>query len=197
MKQIVLILMSILSFSCSSQTQRQATDTTEPVSKKILVAYFSCTEETAGRVAESIAGAVYGPLCRITPAEAYTSADLDWNDKSSRSSGRNGRRGFSPRTGLGTSRYERFTISYFSAILFGGTCIARPVNTFLEKYDFSGKTVIPFATSGGSSIAHSVRQLRKLYPNVTWNDGKLLNGGVAVATEWAKQVVENGKKESR
>ena len=81
MKQIVLILMSILSFSCSSQTQRQATDTTEPVSKKILVAYFSCTG-TTGRVAESIAGAVDGRLYRITPAEAYTSADLDWNDKS-------------------------------------------------------------------------------------------------------------------
>lgn len=77
MKQIVLILMSILSFSCSSQTQRQATDTTEPVSKKILVAYFSCTG-TTGRVAESIAGAVDGRLYRITPAEAYTSADLDW-----------------------------------------------------------------------------------------------------------------------
>lgn len=85
MKQIVLILMSILSFSCSSQTQRQVTDTTEPVSKKILVAYFSCTG-TTGRVAESIAGAVDGRLYRITPAEAYTSADLDWNDKSSRSS---------------------------------------------------------------------------------------------------------------
>ena len=75
MKQIVLILMSILSFSCSSQTQRQATDTTEPVSKKILVAYFSCTG-TTGRVAESIAGAVDGRLYRITPADAYTSADL-------------------------------------------------------------------------------------------------------------------------
>lgn len=67
MKQIVLILMSILSFSCSSQTQRQATDTTEPVSKKILVVYFSCTG-TTGRVAESIAGAVDGRLYRITPA---------------------------------------------------------------------------------------------------------------------------------
>ena len=72
MKQIVLILMSILSFSCSSQTQRQATDTTEPVSKKILVVYFSCTG-TTGRVAESIAGAVDGRLYRITPAEVYTS----------------------------------------------------------------------------------------------------------------------------
>ena len=85
MKQIVLILMSILSFSCSSQTQRQATDTTEPVSKKILVVYFSCTG-TTGRVAESIVGAFDGRLYRITPAEVYTSADLDWNDKSSRSS---------------------------------------------------------------------------------------------------------------
>ena len=179
MKQIVLILMSILSFSCSSQTQRQATDTTEPVSKKILVVYFSCTG-TTGRVAESIAGAVDGRLYRITPAEVYTSADLDWNDKSSRSS----------------VEMADDDIVFLGYPIWWDLC-PRPVNTFLEKYDFSGKTVIPFATSGGSSIAHSVRQLRKLYPNVTWNDGKLLNGGVAVATEWAKQVVENTKKGSR
>ena len=105
MKQIVLILMSILSFSCSSQTQRQATDTTEPVSKKILVAYFSCTG-TTGRVAESIAGAVYGRLYRITPAEAYTSADLDWNDKSSRSSVEMADEDSRPELG-GEPRYER------------------------------------------------------------------------------------------
>ena len=171
MKQIVLILMSILSFSCSSQTQRQATDTTEPVSKKILVVYFSCTG-TTGRVAESIAGAVDGRLYRITPAEAYTSADLDWNDKSSRSSVEMADEDSRPELG------------------------GEPLD--MKDYDivFLGYPIW-WATSGGSSIAHSVKQLRKLYPNVTWNDGKLLNGGVAVATEWAKQVVENGKKESR
>ena len=72
----------------------------------------------------------------------------------------------------------------------------RPVNTFLEKYDFSGKTVIPFATSGGSSIANSVKQLKKLYPKIVWGESQLLNGRGKEATEWAKQVVENGKKES-
>ena len=46
----------------------------------------------------------------------------------------------------------------------------RPVNTFLEKYDFSGKTVIPFATSGGSSITNSVKQLKKLYPKIVWGE---------------------------
>lgn len=166
MKQIVLILMSILSFSCSSQTQRQATDTTEPVSKKILVVYFSCTG-TTGRVAESIAGAV------------------EMADEDSR-----------PELGGEPLDMKDYDIVFLGYPIWWDLC-PRPVNTFLEKYDFSGKTVIPFATSGGSSIAHSVRQLRKLYPNVTWNDGKLLNGGVAVATEWAKQVVENTKKGSR
>lgn len=52
----------------------------------------------------------------------------------------------------------------------------RPVNTFLEKYDFSGKTVIPFATSGGSSITNSVKQLKKLYPKIVWGESRLLNG---------------------
>ena len=52
----------------------------------------------------------------------------------------------------------------------------RAVNTFLETYDFSGKTVIPFATSGGSGIANSAAQLKKEYPSLNWQSGKLLNG---------------------
>lgn len=65
----------------------------------------------------------------------------------------------------------------------------RPVNTFLEKYDFSGKTVIPFATSGGSSIANSVKQLKKLYPKIVWGESQLLNGSGKEAGEWARQVI--------
>ena len=64
----------------------------------------------------------------------------------------------------------------------------RPVNTFLEKYDFSGKTIIPFATSGGSSITGSVKQLRKLYPKIEWQAGRLCNGSAKQAGDWAKQV---------
>ena len=66
----------------------------------------------------------------------------------------------------------------------------RPVNTFLEKYDFSGKTIIPFATSGGSSIANSVKQLKKLYPKVVWQDGRLCNGSAKQAAVWAKQTIK-------
>ena len=85
MKQIVLILMSLLTFSNPSKAQKQTADTDRPSDKKILVAYFSCTGTTE-KVATAIAKETGGKLHRITPATAYTSADLDWNDKASRSS---------------------------------------------------------------------------------------------------------------
>ena len=66
----------------------------------------------------------------------------------------------------------------------------RPVNTFLEKYDFAGKTVIPFATSGGSSITGSVKQLKKLYPKIEWEEGRLFNSGTANVAGWSKQIIE-------
>lgn len=194
MKQLVLIFMSLLTFSCPSKAQKQTADTDRPSDKKILVAYFSCTGTTE-KVATAIAKETGGKLYRITPATAYTSSDIDWNDKASRSSVEMTDEKSRPALGGETIDLKDYDVVFLGYPLWWDLC-PRPVNTFLEKYDFSGKTVIPFATSGGSSIAHSVRQLRKLYPNVTWNDGKLLNGGVAVATEWAKQVVENGKKES-
>lgn len=176
--------MSLLTFSCSSKAQKQTTDADTQSDKKILVAYFSCTGTTE-RVADAIAQAVSGKLYRITPAAAYTSADLNWNNKASRSSVEMVDETSRPALGGETLNLQDYDVVFLGYPIWWDLC-PRPVNTFLEKYDFSGKTVIPFATSGGSSIAHSVRQLRKLYPNVTWNDGKLLNGGVAVATEWAK-----------
>ena len=77
--------MSLLTFSCSSKAQKQTTDTGMQSDKKILVAYFSCTGTTE-KIAGAIAQAVNGKLYRITPAVAYTSADLNWNNKASRSS---------------------------------------------------------------------------------------------------------------
>ena len=85
MKQIIFIFMSLLCFSCSSKAQNQIADTNVQSDKKILVVYFSCTGTTE-KAADAIAKTVGGKLYRITPATAYTSADLDWNNKSSRSS---------------------------------------------------------------------------------------------------------------
>ena len=77
--------MSLICFSCSSKAQKQTADINAQSDKRILVAYFSCTGTTE-KTADAIGKAVGGKLYRITPAEAYTSADLDWNNKASRSS---------------------------------------------------------------------------------------------------------------
>ena len=173
MKQIIFIFMSLLCFSCSSKAQNQTADANVRSDKKILVAYFSCTGTTE-KVADVIAKTVGGKLYKITPATAYTSADLDWNNKSSRSS-----------IVLDLKDYDVVFLGY---PIWWNLC-PRPVNTFLEKYDFSGKTVILFATSGGSSIANSVKQLKKLYPKIVWGESQLLNGSGKEAGEWARQVI--------
>ena len=178
MKQFVLILMSLVAFNGSSRAQ----------DKKILVAYFSCTGTTE-RAANAIAQAVGGTLYRITPATPYTSADLDWNDKSSRSSREMADEQSRPALGGETLDPQDYDVVFLGYPIWWDLC-PRLVNTFLEKYDFSGKTVLPFATSGGSSITNSVKQLKKLYPEIDWKEGKLLNGGPKQAAQWAKQALE-------
>ena len=66
----------------------------------------------------------------------------------------------------------------------------RPINTFLEKYDFSGKAIIPFATSGSNSIANSVTLLKKLYPKIKWKEGRLCNDNIKQAEDWARQIIK-------
>ena len=178
--------MSLLTFSCSSKAQKQTTDADTQSDKKILVAYFSCTGTTE-RVADAIAQAVSGKLYRITPAAAYTSADLNWNNKASRSSVEMADETSRPALGGETLNLQDYDVVFLGYPIWWDLC-PRPVNTFLEKYDFSGKTIIPFATSGGSSITGSVKQLRKLYPKIEWQAGRLCNGSAKQVGDWAKQV---------
>lgn len=187
MKQIIFIFMSLLCFSCSSKAQNQTADANVRSGKKILVAYFSCTGTTE-KVADVIAKTVGGKLYKITPATAYTSADLDWNNKSSRSSIEMTTENSRPELGGDVLDLKDYDVVFLGYPIWWNLC-PRPVNTFLEKYDFSGKTVIPFATSGGSSIANSVKQLKKLYPKIVWGESQLLNGSGKEAGEWARQVI--------
>lgn len=155
--------------------------------KKILVAYFSCTGTTE-KVADAIAKTVDGKLYRITPATDYISADLDWNNKSSRSSIEMTTESSRSELGGEVLDLKNYDVVFLGYPIWWNLC-PRPVNTFLEKYDFSGKTVIPFATSGGSSITNSVKQLKRLYPKIVWGENRLLNGSVTQAGEWARQVI--------
>ena len=187
MKQIIFIFMSLLCFSCSSKAQNQTADANVRSDKKILVAYFSWTGTTE-KVADVIAKTVGGKLYKITPATAYTSADLDWNNKSSRSSIEMTTENSRPELGGDVLDLKDYDVVFLGYPIWWNLC-PRPVNTFLDKYDFSGKTVIPFATSGGSSIANSVKQLKKLYPKIVWGESQLLNGSGKEAGEWARQVI--------
>jgi len=157
------------------------------MSKK-LVAYFSTSGVTED-VAKKLAKAAEADLFEIKPEVPYTAADLDWTNKKSRSSVEMADDKSRPALGGEAINLKDYDVVFIGYPIWWDLC-PRPVNTFLEKYDFSGKTVIPFATSGGSSIANSVKQLKKLYPKVVWKDGKLLNGGAKQAEVWAKQAIK-------
>ena len=140
----------------------------------VLVAYFSASGVTE-RAAREIAAAVGGDLFSIEPARPYTAADLDWRDKESRSS---------IEMNDGAARPEMKAVAVdptaFDVIFIGypiwWDLAPRIVNTFLESCDLSGKTVIPFATSGSSGIANSAAVLKRTYPALKWQEGRLLNG---------------------
>lgn len=182
MKLLALIIMGLLTWGNTLSAQ-----TTED-NKKILVAYFSCTGTTE-KVAEAIAETTGDKLYRITPAKAYTSADLDWRNKKSRSSVEMADEKSRPELSGEAVNPKDYDVVFLGYPIWWDVC-PRPVNTFLEKYDFSGKTIIPFATSGGSSITNSVKQFKKLYPKAVWKDGRLCNGNARQAGVWAKQTIE-------
>ena len=140
---------------------------------KVLVAYFSATGVTA-RAAQKVAEATGGEVYAITPAKPYTDADLDWNDKQSRSSVEMNDPKARPALGG-----ERLDVSEYDVVFIGYPIwwnqAPRLINTFIESHNLKGKTVIPFATSGGSTIAGSAATLKRSYPALEWKEGRLLN----------------------
>lgn len=143
---------------------------------KTLVAYFSCTGTTKG-AAEKLAKNLGADLFEIKPTQPYTSADLNWNDKNSRSSVEMKNTKSRPTIATKVANMEQYKTVLIGFPIWWDIA-PTIVNTFIESYDFNGKTVIPFATSGGSSIKNSETNLRKTYPSISWKQGQLLNGNI-------------------
>ncbi|MBS6953652.1 MAG: NAD(P)H-dependent oxidoreductase [Enterocloster asparagiformis] len=141
---------------------------------KILVAYFSASGVTA-KAAANLAKAVMADLYEIKPAVPYTSADLNWNDKKSRSSVEMNDKAHRPELADHAA-----PISEYDTILLGFPIwwYTAPtiIQTFLESYDFAGKTIILFATSGGSGLGRTASELSHSCPGAAIKNGKLLNG---------------------
>ena len=158
------------------------------MSKKILIAYFSAQGRTA-KVAKNLSEVTGGELFEIKPAVPYTSADLNWNNQNSRSSIEMSNKNSRPEI---ASKVEN--ISEYDTIFVGFPIwwyIAPTIiNTFLESYDFSGKTVIPFCTSGGSGVGETDKYLHTSCSETTnWKPAhRLTSGSKDEITAWVASL---------
>ncbi|NDW13470.1 flavodoxin [Bacteroides sp. 214] len=155
--------------------------------KKVMVAYFSCTGNTE-TVAKAIAQATDATLYRIQPQTAYSSADLDWRNKESRSSKEMNDAASRPALADKNAKAETYDVIFLGYPIWWNLC-PRIINTFIESYKLDGKTVIPFATSGSSSIQNSVKELKEQYNKINWHTGKLFNDGTSGVKKWAEEVI--------
>ena len=144
---------------------------------KVLVAYFSATGTTKG-VAEKIAKLTGGDLYEIVPAEAYSDADLNWNDSNSRSTKEQNDKSVRPGIGSETLDLSGYTTIYLGFPIWWGE-EPRILDTFVEKYSFDGITVIPFCTSGGSGIGRSGPNMEALAGSGTWLEGERFSASVS------------------
>ena len=154
-----------------------ASETPAAAHSDVLVAYFSATGTTKG-VAERIASVTGGDLYEILAAEPYTEADLNYNDNSSRSTSEQNDKSVRPEIGSDDISLEGYTTIYLGFPIWWGE-EPRILDTFVEKYNFDGITVIPFCTSGSSGIGRSGSNMEELAGSGTWLQGERFSGSVS------------------
>ena len=156
---------------------------------KTLVAYFSCSGVTE-RLAKSLASLVDGDLYRIEPAIPYTTADLNWRDSKARSTIEMQDKKSRPAIEGKVNKMEQYDTVFIGFPIWW---YAAPtiINTFLESYDFSGKTVIPFATSGSSGMGDTDKRLHPSCSKETkWRMSKRFPADAKVGSlqKWVEEL---------
>ena len=195
MKKIIPLLVSALMLlslaACGSKTTAPET-TTAPAANggKTLVVYFPATGNTKA-AAEAIAAATGGDLLELEPAEPYTSADLDYNNADSRVSHEHDDASLRDVALKATTvaNWADYDTVYIGYPIWWGIA-AWPVDTFVKANDFTGKTVIPFCTSGSSDIDESGTQLAALAGTGDWQTGKRFVSAVTQqeVADWVKSL---------
>lgn len=154
---------------------------------KKLVAYFSASGTTK-KAAERLAKAVGADLFEIKPTVPYTSADLNWHNKQSRSSVEMSNADSRPEIAEKLNNMDEYD-TVFVGFPIWWYVAPTIIDTFLESYDFSNKTLIPFATSGGSGIGKTVDVLKAVCPKALWKDGKIITRmNDKALSEWAESI---------
>jgi len=187
MKKLVLLLAAALMLGACQNTSKTgdtaaAAADSASTTRTTLVAYFSASEaHITAQVAKTLAQAADADLFEIVPEQIYTAADLDWQDKQSRSTIEMQDSTARPAVATKVENMDQYTTIYVGFPIWWYTA-PRIINTFLEQYDLTGKTIIPFATSGGSDMGKSGEDLQKASaPAANWIlPGKVLNGNPPV-----------------
>lgn len=157
---------------------------------KFLVAYFSATGTTES-IAKTLAEAAKADLFRIRPETPYSKADLDWNDKGSRSSLEMNDENSRPAIADKVTDMEQYRLVFLGFPIWWYVP-PRIINTFLEAYNFAGKTMIPFVTSGSSGLGRIPQILEHLCPSAHWLPGIRFaaNAGNAEIQAWAREHID-------
>ncbi len=152
--------------------------TAEETGGKVLVAYFSCTGNTAG-VAEKIAAATGADLYEIVPEQPYTDADLDYGDSSSRSTVEQNDDSARPAISGSVENMEQYDTVFIGYPIWWGQA-PKIIYTFVESYDLSGKTLVPFCTSASSGVGSSAENLHSsVSDSANWLDGTRFSAGAS------------------
>lgn len=153
-----------------------------------LVAYFSATATTE-KAAKNLAAAIDADLFEIEPAQRYSDANLNWNDKRSRSSVEMGDEACRPALAAIVDNIGSYD-TVFVGFPVWWYVEPRIIDTFLEAHDFTGKAIVPFATSGGSGLGKAPERMQQLVPGANVLAGKMLNGRLNMAElkTWAENL---------
>lgn len=156
---------------------------------KNLVAFFSASGVTEN-VAKLLAVATNADLFQIKPEVPYTKADLNWQDENSRSSVEMKNKSSRPAIAEGNAKVEEYDVIFLGFPIWWYVA-PTIINTFLESYNFAGKTIILFATSGSSGFGETVNGLKGSVDSTTViKEGKILNGSQSVDSikEWVETL---------
>ena len=183
---ILITLLSVLIITgCGTQKENNITTNNDTkTDKKIAVIYFSATGNTK-EVAESIKDITGGELIEIIPLKEYTSADLNYNDSNTRATKEQNNP--SSRPEIKNTINVDYDVIYLGYPIWWGD-VPHIILTFIDTYDLDGKTIIPFCTSGSSSIDNSLKTLKNYNKNINWVDGKRLTNNKKEIENWINSL---------
>ena len=163
----------------TTPTEEQTPEGTDDSEKKVLIAYFSATNNTEN-IANHLNEILDADLYEIVPETPYTADDLNYNDSSSRSSQEMNDPDSRPVISGSVENMEQYDVIFLGYPIWRGEA-PRIINTFLESYDLSGKTIAPFCTSASSPLGSSATKLQDLTGSAAWLEGQRFSGGASVS----------------